>query len=242
MRRLVILAVTVVIVLALVMTGSFVMFVNSRTSSGFNVDSLRAPSIVIDSPVERIYRNSSSSSPSLSLEMSWTLTPIYSGYGGVINITVTNNDPTAIYIYGFGVVWENSTVQTYRNTSVLIPAGHQSTLGFLFFDAPANKTDGYYTIMLKVEIQNILGTGWEDIGTYGMTGTKHVILESPLSYLNHSTTTNNPAYYSKVNERIEMDATKVIVSNILANNSGVYSIQAVADAFDWVSGPYRLHR
>lgn len=166
--------------------------------------------------------------------MSWTLTPIYSGYGGVINITVTNNDPTAIYIYGFGVVWENSTVQTYRNTSVLIPAGHQSTLGFLFFDAPANKTDGYYTIMLKVEIQNILGTGWEDIGTYGMTGTKHVILESPLSYLNHSTTTNNPAYYSKVNERIEMDATKVIVSNILANNSGVYSIQAVADAFDWV--------
>ncbi|MGD0817276.1 MAG: transglutaminase family protein [Methanomassiliicoccales archaeon] len=234
MRRLVLLAITVVVILALVMAGSFIIFINSRTGAGFEVSSLRAPSIVIESPVERIHHNSSPTAPKLNLEMSWTITPIYSGYGGVMNITVTNNDPTTVYIYGFGVVWKDSSVETYRNTSVLIPAGHQSSLGFLFFQAPANVTDGYYTIMFQVEIQNVLGTGWEDIGSYGMTGYKHAILETPLSYLDHTTTTNSEVYYSKVNKRIDLAATKVIASNILTNNSNVYSIQAVADAFDWV--------
>jgi transglutaminase-like putative cysteine protease len=33
-----------------------------------------------------------------------------------------------------------------------------------------------------------------------------------------------------------MGVTRTIADNILVNNSGVYSIQAVADAFDWVRG------
>ncbi len=234
MRKLVLLAITLVIALALVMSGSFVAFVNSRTPTGFEVSSLSAPSIVIDSPIERIYHKPSVTAPSLDLKMSWTLTPVYSGYGGVINITVTNNDPTPIYVYGFGVIWEDSTVETWRNTSTIILPGQDGMLGFLFFSAPANISEGYYTIKLKVEIQNERGTGWKDIGTYGMSGSKHVHLIPPLSYLNHSTTTNNAVYYSKINKRVDPEATKDIVSNILANNSNVYSIQAVAEAFDWV--------
>jgi transglutaminase-like putative cysteine protease len=235
MRRLVLLVITAVVILALIMAGSFVLFMNTKNPSGFDSASLRAPSIVIDSPVERIHHSSSVNAPKLNLQMSWTITPVYSGYGGVMNITVTNNDPTTVYIYGFGVVWEHSTVETYRNTSVLIPAGQSRSLGYLFFQAPADVPYGYYNIMLKVEIQNILGTGWEDIGTYGMSNSaKYVTLESPLTYVNHTTTSNTAVYYSKVNKRIDTQATNVIVSNILANNSNTYSIQAVADAFDWV--------
>ena len=234
MRKLVLIAITVVAVLSLVMVGSFVLFINTRAVPGFDVSSLRAPSIVIESPVERIHHNSSLTAAKLNLEMSWTITPIYSGYGGVMNITVTNHDPTTIYVYGYGVVWQDSPVESWRNTSVLIPAGQQRTLGFLFFQAPANATFGFYTIMLKVEVQNAMGTGWKDNEPYGMTGYKRVSLESPLVFLNHTTATNNPVYYSKVNKRVDLDVTKVIVSNILVNNSNVYSIQAVADAFDWV--------
>jgi transglutaminase-like putative cysteine protease len=233
-RKLVLLVITAVVVLSLVMAGSFILFINNRAAPGFDVSSLSAPSIVIESPVERIHHDTSLTAAKLNLEMSWTITPVYSGYGGVMNVTITNHDPTTVYIYGYGVVWENSPIESWRNTSVLIPAEQQRSLGFLFFQAPANATQGYYTIMLKVEVQNTLGTGWKDNGEYGMAGYKRVSFESPLTYLNHTTATNNPVYYSKVNKRIDMDATKVIVSNILVNNSNLYSIQAVADAFDWV--------
>ena len=234
MRKLVILAITLVVVLALVMAGSFVLFLNSRSTPGFDTSSLHAPEIVLKSPVERIQLNSSLTAPKLNLEMSWTLTPIYSGYGGVINLTVTNSDPTMIYIYGFGVTWDGSSVQTYRNSSVLIPSGQQGSLGYLFFQAPANTTGGYYTIMLEVEVQNSMHTGWKDLGAYAVSEHKYASFDSPLNYLNHSTTTNGAAYYSKVNKRLDMDVTRTIAYNILANNSNVYSIQAVADAFDWV--------
>ena len=235
MRKLVLLALSMAVVLVLVMAGSFVMFINTRASPGFELSSLRSPSMVFDSPVERIqHTNSSVNVPPLRLQMSWTVTPIYAGYGGVMNVTVKNNDPTTVYVYGYGVVWEHSTVSTSRNASVLIPAGANRTIGLLFFQAPDGVPYGYYTITLNVEIQNTLGTGWSDIGSYGMTDSKYASFETPLDYLDHSTTSNNPGYYSKVNERIDMGATQVIAYNILANNSNVYSIQAVADAFDWV--------
>ena len=209
MRKLVLLALSMAVVLVLVMAGSFVMFINTRASPGFELSSLRSPSMVFDSPVERIqHTNSSVNVPPLRLQMSWTVTPIYAGYGGVMNVTVKNNDPTTVYVYGYGVVWEHSTVSTSRNASVLIPAGANRTIGLLFFQAPDGVPYGYYTITLNVEIQNMLGTGWSDIGSYGMTDSKYASFETPLDYLDHSTTSNNPGYYSKVNERIDMGATR----------------------------------
>jgi transglutaminase-like putative cysteine protease len=235
MRRLVILAITVGAIVALVMAGSFIMFVNSRTSPGFAISSLHAPSLAFDSPVERVNHDLSTTAPSLELKMSWTMTPIYAGYGGVVNISVTNKDPTTVYMYGFGVIWEDSSVQTWRNCSVLIPPGEQRDLGFLFFQAPANVTSGYYTIMVEAEVQNAVnGTEWKDIGPYGTTGYRYADLKTPLSFQSFTTTKNTATYYSKVNTRINLEATAGLASNILANNSNVYSIQAVADAFDWV--------
>ena len=235
MRRMLLLVLTTAVVLALIMAGSLVLFINSNKDLGFESSSLRSPSIVYESPVGRISHNESSTAPRLDLAMSWTLTPIFSGYGGIMNITVTNNDPTAIYVYGFGVTWRDTSVESWRNTSVIIQPGHQSTLGYLFFKVPANVTSGYYRILLEVEVENSLGTGWKDLGTSsGLMDYKYTALQTPLTYLNHSTTTNTPAYYSKVNKRVDMAVTSTIVSSILANNSGIYSIQAVADAFDWV--------
>jgi transglutaminase-like putative cysteine protease len=234
MRKLVLLVITLAVVLALVMAGLFVIFINTKAPKGFDAASLQAPSIVYDSSVERIVHNNSSINvPALSLQLSWTVTPIYSSYGGVMNVTVQNNGPTTIYIYGFGVVWQHSSVTTWRNTSTSIGSGEKSTLGYLFFQAPANVPYGYYTIKLNVDVENRMGTGWSNIQSYGMSDYKYTEIESTLDYLNHTTTSNNLAYYSKVNKRVDMQATSVIASNILANNSNVYSIQAVADAFDW---------
>jgi hypothetical protein len=236
-RKLALIAIMMAVVLALVLAGSLSTLMSSGAAKGFETSSLHAPAIVIDPTAGRIYHDNSShglGASATKLGMTWTVTPIYSGYGGVMNITVTNNDPTAVYIYKFGVVWEHSSVSTWRNTSTLILPGHSSTLGFLFFQAPANVPFGYYTIKLNLEVQNALGSSWSAIGNYGMTSSKYTVLESPLTYLNHSTTTNSDAYYSKVNTRVDLGVTRTIADNILTNNSGVYSIQAVADAFDWV--------
>lgn len=237
MRKLALIGIMMVVVLALVIAGSLSTLVNSGAAKGFEASSLRAPLIVMDQADSRIYHDNSShglGASALKLGMTWTVTPIYSGYGGVMNITVTNNDPTPVYIYKFGVVWEHSTVSTWRNTSTLIQPGQSSTLGFLFFKAPANVPFGYYTIKLNAEVQNAFGTSWTAFSNYGMASSKYTVLESPLNYLEHSTTTNSDAYYSKVNTRVDLGATKSVADNILGNNSGVYSIQAVADAFDWV--------
>jgi transglutaminase-like putative cysteine protease len=234
MRRLVLIAIVMVVVLALVMAGSFVLFADSRTPTGFELNSLHTPSIVIDSPIERIHHTSSNSNVPVNLGMNWTLTPIYSGYGGVINITIMNYESTPVYVYAIGLAWRDKSVETWRNASVLIEGHHHESLGMMFFKAPANCTGGYYSLKLKVEVKDSSGAGWEDMGAYKITEDRYVKLENPITYLNHTTTTNNPVYYSKVNKRVDMAVTESLVSNILANNSDLYSIQAVADAFDWV--------
>jgi transglutaminase-like putative cysteine protease len=235
MRRLVLIAITAVVVLALVMAGSFVLFMDSRSPAGFEVGSLRAPAIVIETPTGRIYHTTSSNSDSpVNLGLNWTITPIYSGYGGVIDITVMNYESTPVYVYAIGLAWRDSGIETWRNVSAVITAHQQGSLGMLFFKAPANCTSGYYSLKLKVEVQDSSGSGWNDLKTYKITEDRYVKLEKPLKYLNHTTTTNNPVYYSKINKRVDMAVTNTLVSDILANNSHVYSIQAVADAFDWV--------
>ncbi len=207
---------------------------DSQTPAGFEVGSLRAPSIVIDSPVERVIHISSTSDTPVSLGLNWTITPIYAGYGGVINITVMNYQSMPVYIYEFGLAWKDTTVETWRNASVTIQGHQHGSLGMLFFKAPANYSGGYYSLKLKVEVKESAGGGWTDLGAYKITEDRYVKFETPLNYLAHTTTTNNPVYYAKVNKRVDLEATRSLVTNILANNSYVYSIQAVADAFDWV--------
>jgi transglutaminase-like putative cysteine protease len=232
MRRLVIMAIAMLVILAVVIAGSLVLINNSRTPTGFEVGSLRAPSIVTDSPIERIYHKESNGDAQVIMSLNWSMTPIYAGYGGVINITVMNYESVPVYIYSFGLSWTGTSVETWRNSSVTIQ-GHQSaSLGMLFFEAPANSTGGYYSIKLKLEIEESDGNGWN--GAYKTTEDRYARFEQPLTYLNHTTATNTLTYYSKVNKRVDPEVTRSLVSNILANNSNEYSIQAVADAFDWV--------
>jgi transglutaminase-like putative cysteine protease len=234
MRRLVLVAIVMVIILALVISGSFILFMNSRTPTGFDAGSLRAPTIVIENSVGRIQHTPSNSNAPINLGLNWTVTPVYAGYGGVMNITVTNYESTPVYVYAIGVAWKYSSIETWRNASVFIAANHHESLGMLFFKAPANITAGYYSIKLKVEVKDVNGAGWKDLGSYKIAEDRYVKLEKPITYLSHTSTINNPVYYSKVNKRVDMAVTHTIASNILLNNSNVYSIQAVADAFDWV--------
>ena len=236
MSRSVILSIAMGLILTLASIGSLILFIESRPTEGPETRLLHAPSIIIDPPVGRIIHNLSTSAPSLKLNTSFTVTPIYSGYGGVISITESNKGPTSVYVYGFGIRWVNTTIETWRNASILILSGQQASLGILFFTAPSNVTEGTYSIMIKLEVENSLSSGWEDLGTYQTNTYKHASLSSPLTYQNYTTETNPSFDVSTVNDVIDPFATNVLASSILLNNSDIYSIQAVADAFDWVRG------
>jgi transglutaminase-like putative cysteine protease len=162
------------------------------------------------------------------------VTPIYSGYGGVINITESNNGLTSVYVYRCGIRWGNTSIEDWRNTSVLIPSGQQSPLGLLFFAVPSNFTDRIFTIQIGAEVENEQGTGWEDLGTNQTNTSIHASFSSPLSYQNYTIETNPSFDYSSVNGVIDPEETRVLAANILTNNSNIYSIQSIADAFDWV--------
>jgi len=109
-------------------------------------------------------------------------------------------------------------------------------LGILFFTVPSNVNEGTYSIMIKLEVENSQSTGWEDLGTYQTNTYKHASFSSPLTYQNFTTETNPSFDVSTVSDVVDPFATNVLASGILQNNSDIYSIQAVADAFDWVRG------
>jgi transglutaminase-like putative cysteine protease len=87
-----------------------------------------------------------------------------------------------------------------------------------------------------LEVENSQSTGWEDLGTYQTNTYKHASFSSPLTYQNFTTETNPSFDVSTVSDVVDPFATNVLASGILQNNSDIYSIQAVADAFDWVRG------
>lgn len=236
MRRPVVFAITLGLILTLALAGSLMLFIVSKSNPESEASSLQAPSIIIEPPVGRIIHNLSTSAPTLNLNTSFAVTPIYSEYGGVINLTESNNGPTLVYVYGFGIGWENTSIQTWRNTSVLIPSGQKASLGMLFFAVPSNVTEGIFSIMIEVEVENNQSTGWENLGTCKTNAYMHVSMSSPLMYQDYTVEINPSFDYSTVNDIIDPVTTRVLASNILANNSDIYSIQAVADAFDWVRG------
>ncbi len=237
MRKLALIAIMMAVVLALVLAGSITTLISSGAAKGFETSSLRAPAMVIDPTAGRIYHDNSTrgvGSSSLKLGMTWTVTPIYSGYGGVMNITVTNNNPTSVYIYKFGVVWDHSTVQHMAEHIHHVVARPEQHSRLPFLPGPGQ-------CALRI-LQHQIELGGPERPRYQLVDRRQLrnhFLQVchpgvPLTYLNHSTTTNGDAYYSKVNTRVNMGVTRTIADNILINNSGVYSIQAVADAFDWV--------
>jgi len=108
------------------------------TPEGFDEGDLNAPHISYDKKVsEWTGWSEATSSPGESHSLSWWVTPVYSGYGGVINMTLNNTGDTTLHVYKLGIIWTQYSTETSLDVSVNVTAKTGASVGLISFTAPS---------------------------------------------------------------------------------------------------------
>ncbi|OPY33234.1 MAG: hypothetical protein A4E32_00909 [Methanomassiliicoccales archaeon PtaU1.Bin124] len=222
----------VAIAAMLIATGGLLIYKDSLTRSGFSQSDLRTPVVVYDSSV-KVWNPvpTTTNEPSKSISMTWVMTPIYAGYGGTVNLTLTNDGPTVIHISGYGLEWIVSGIKTTRNENLNLTPGSSANLGLLFFDAPDTVGSYSYRLLLDLAVKVWSGTSWHDFGMIEGS-TKQADIIPSLSYHNYTTTKNQASYFDKIKGLSGGSEVSSLANTIKGGQS--YNIQLICDAFDWV--------
>ncbi|QLH74470.1 MAG: transglutaminase family protein [Methanomassiliicoccales archaeon] len=203
----------------------------SFVPDGFEKEDLKAPSLTIG-PALVAWTGSpvATSPPSKDFSMRWWITPVYSGFGGSLNITLTNTGNTKLHIYSVGIEWPDHSISTYKVVNVNITKGRSADLGAIYFQAPSGVSSADYAIVISLSAQNKFGA-WYDFGE--VRSERHSSEILPLGTDRSYDITDNPVrYFKRVNDLVEADAVKNIVQGFDIASS--YDIQEVVAAFDWV--------
>ena len=203
------------------------------SSGGFDMDDLTAPEIVYADAVNiAMPEPMMAVSPQTGMDLSWSVTEdIYVGSGGALLLTIENiNSIGRLYVYGFGLVWDDGT-STYRNCSVYVPAGEARSLGLLVFDAPADPGVHSYTIKVKVAASVMMwdpvrgsSEAWRDQGEMSMSKARSADVV-PLKEMTEQAVKNNiPTYYSKINSLVSYEAAEGMADAVRTERPGNYSI------------------
>jgi hypothetical protein len=207
------------------------------------MDDLTAPEIVYADAVNiAMPEPMMAVSPQTGMDLSWSVTEdIYVGSGGALLLTIENiNSIGRLYVYGFGLVWDDGT-STYRNCSVYVPAGEARSLGLLVFDAPADPGVHSYTIKVKVAASVMMwdpvrgsSEAWRDQGEMSMSKARSADVV-PLKEMTEQAVKNNiPTYYSKINSLVSYEAAEGMADAVRTERPGNYSILQVVEAFEQV--------
>ncbi|HEX2924508.1 MAG TPA: hypothetical protein VHS28_10855 [Chloroflexota bacterium] len=235
MRRVGVVVAVFIVATVLIIAGLIVAMSNGSSQKvGFDSSDLKAPTI---SYVP--YSNGSVptpyllTKPSYDVTMAWEITAdIYAGYGGVLNLTVRNTNPTGkILVYAFGLEWKGGAAYE-RNCSVTISHGSEAELGLLIFGAPT-ASNAEYRLFLRLAASNPTGTGWYDIGVLPQDDWNSVTIQPLSSAVDYSVSENLAPYYNRVNERVGYSAVQSVVSVIKAKYPGNYSVLQIAAAYEW---------
>jgi hypothetical protein len=169
------------------------------------------------------------------INLFWNITEdIYAGYGGALQLRLTNMNAGTLYVYSFGLKWAESNMTYTRNCNVTIPQGRTGELGLLLFGAPSEGT-AKYQILVKAAISNHAGTAWYDAGE--MPSSSNTAIISPLTEPRDlDIDPNLKDYYNRINERVDTDVVSSLVKDLEAAYPGGYSILQIAEAYEWVKG------
>jgi hypothetical protein len=235
------LAAVIVIVIIAVASAEWL---TSSSTLGYGPDDLNAPEIVL---AEGSTINVPSSTPASStphgIKLGWTVTKdIYAGSGGALWLKIENSHFGEVYVYGFGLVWDDGT-STRRNCSVHVPAGGASSLGLLIFEAPDSPGNHSYHIVISMasterSFNPFLGwdVTWGDHGEVSMSDSKSAQVLPLLDTTAPKVTDNVPAYYTRINSLVSYEAAREVADIVRAEWPGEYNILQVVEAFEWVRG------
>lgn len=221
------------VVAVLLLAGLVVIPMFFDQPEGFQTEDLVAPEVYLDQqPLSWKPRPITTQSLDHKMNLSWVMTPIYAGYGGVLNLSVVSKSPNLIFIYGFGVEWPNHGLKTSRTCSVNLTSGGEENLGMFFFTAPGNVGREDYRIFLEIAVQAPEATEWNNTRVYTELWDT-AVLESigPTSY---DVSLNPRNYYDKATALMDGDAVSALVTQVQLQEPGSYSLQQLIYVFDWV--------
>lgn len=223
------------VVIAIVILSTAILYYSmiGGQRHGFDANDLHAPAMAYDPAIDgSVPTPATTHDPGRYVQMNWVMTPVYSGYGGVLTLTINNTGANAVHVYSFGLDWPGRNVSTYRNANVTIDPYSTKGLGLLFFGAPTLTGPAYYRINLRMAAQNMAGTAWYDYGMLNGT-TRSANLKETAEFKNYTVTFNSALYFDKVNRLVNFNEVGQIASDIRGTNSS-YNIQEVIGAFDWI--------
>jgi hypothetical protein len=231
-KKRIILAVGVVLCVGILLfTGVLINALRSEVP-GFVSADLKAPLITFQTEVIPDRHTLVSYGPGFAPELNWTITPIFAGYGGVVQLNVTNVGGSTCYIYGFGLGWVGGN-EYWRNCSAYIQSGNHASLGLLYFGAPSVVGTHSYNIMLKVQTM-ASATTWRDIGVMTTSARSEDVLadngNAAYSYQHNIRT-----YYNKVNDLVSYSQAGEVVQAAITEAPGAYKLEQVLDAYDWIA-------
>jgi hypothetical protein len=222
------------VVAVLLLAGLVVMPMFFDQPEGFQTEDLIAPEVYLDQqPVPWKPRPITMDALNHSIQLSWAMTPIYAGYGGVLNLSVVSQSPNQIYIYGFGVGWPDHGSETSRTCSVNLTSGGEQNLGIIFFTAPEAAGREDYRIFVEIAVQALEGTEWNDYGRIDGKLWDTEVLE-PIGPTGYDVSSNPRNYYDKATALMDGDAVSALVTQVQLQEPGPYSLQQLLYVFDWV--------
>jgi len=227
---------TIVLIISFALiTITFSGCLGSETDRGFSEKDLVIPdSYIVDredpllpeplSPVPYVYQYT----------LKWNVTrTIYRGYGGVLDLFMTNEGESTVFVYRFGVKWVNSTVSNSKNTSVYVEPDETEELGVLYFRAPAEVDSGIYEVHLWICVSDLSGTYWHDYGEV-VTGYQKVSLSPGVMPGNYTVRWNTDPYYNRVNSLVSYEDASVVAETITDGIPIKESINSIVASFEWV--------
>jgi hypothetical protein len=157
---------------------------------------------------------------------------IYSEFGGVVWLSVTNSGPRDMYVYGAGLSWVGTSVTYHKDADVLIESGETREIGLLSFGAPVEPGERAYEMSLEYAVKETSGSAWYDYGA-ARTTADVLDVQRPVAARSWDTERNPANYFDEVNSRIDTEAVSSVVSGIRSNLSGGYNILQACAAYEW---------
>jgi hypothetical protein len=200
---------------------------------GYNVSDLVAPESFQTAAIAGVTPTPSTAiSPGYSVSINWTWTDVYAEYGNVMELRLTNTGSTLLTIYGYGLKWNDSAVEYWRNCSTAVESGRVADLGKLGFDGPPAAGEFFYHILVKVAAYSPSAHAWHDYGARDLTTrlTDVLPLKQDRSY---GVASNSNEYYDKVNNLLNFSAVQPVADLARSATTSFYSVAQIAYVFDW---------
>jgi hypothetical protein len=200
---------------------------------GFDEGELNAPEISYDLDIVNWTAVEAAFEPNQGHSLRWWVTPVYSDFGGVLNITLENTGNSKLHIYRIGIVWPDFSIETFRDVDVNVSVGRSADLGIIAYSAPSNVNEAMYKLVIFVEARSGNTEKWWDFGAMYTPEYEMEIL--PLGEERSYDVTSNPTrYFNKIESLIDFDDVRSIADGLKGEYTA-YDIQQIIAAFDWVT-------